>query len=154
MPDVTEVVSEANRLATKDEAALELLLGMREKAIEENPQLREDLYFEPKYDGRLMGPLEDIRGLGRRILNRWNKQLYGLVCGKGGENEKERDAILGALNIGETAVIGAVAAALLALGVPPPIAAPLAPLIVKMFVWPAKGRALRGLGRRNKSTNS
>jgi hypothetical protein len=79
-----------------------------------------------------------MRALGRKILKRWNKELHGLVCGSGSANEKERTEILNSLNLGETAVIAAVAAALFGLGVPPPIAAALAPLIVKKFIWPAK----------------
>ena len=138
MSDVSEVVDEANRLAKKDEASLEVLLGMRARAIEENPKLQDDVDFEPEYDQGMMGPLDDVRALGRAILRRWNKDLYGLVCGKRTAIEKERAAILSALNLGETAVIGAVATALLSLGVLPPIAAAAAPLIVKVFIWPAK----------------
>lgn len=47
-------------------------------------------------------------------------------------------AKLTSLNLGEAAVIAAVAGALIGLGVGAAIAAPLAPLIVRRFIWPAK----------------
>jgi hypothetical protein len=144
MSDACEVVDEANRLAKKDEAALELLLGMRARAIEENPSLQDDVDFEPEYDQATMGRLDDVRALGRNILKRWNKELHGLVCGEQAANQKERAAILGALNLGEAAVIGAVATASLGLGVPAPIAAVVAPLIVGKFIWPAKDELCAG----------
>jgi len=133
-----EVEREAKRLANKDEKALELLVGMQAQAIDKEPSLAEQVSLEPKYDEATMGFLDDVRALGRRILKRWNRELNKLVCGTDSASEKDRNAILGALSMGETAVIAAVAAALLGLGVPAPIAAALAPLIVKKFIWPAK----------------
>jgi hypothetical protein len=135
----SRVISEAQRLAAeRDESSLELLIGMQAKAIEKDPRLAEHISLEPQYDEPTMGLLDDVRGLGRRILKRWNRELNKLVCGTDSASEKDRNAILGALSLGETAVIGAVAAALLGLGVPAPIAAALAPLIVRRFIWPAK----------------
>ncbi len=133
-----EVRREAQRLAKKDEKALELLVGMQAKAIEKEPGLAKSISLEPQYDEATMGFLDDVRALGRRILKRWNRELNKLVCGTDSGSEKDRKAILDALDIGETAVIGAVATALVGLGVPLPIAAALAALIVKKFIWPAK----------------
>jgi len=76
--------------------------------------------------------------LSRRILNRWNKELCGLVCGAKGNDQNTRKAIFDSLNLGEAAVIAAVVGALLSLGVGAALAAPLAPLIVGKFIWPAK----------------
>lgn len=139
MADVNEVIAAAQRLYDrKDEVGLELLIGMRDRAIEKIPALEDDVEFEPEYEAQTMGPLDDIKALGRKVLNRWNKELYSLVCNKEGDDQKDRKAILDSLSLGETAVIGAVAAALLTLGVAAAIAAALAPLIVKRFIWPAK----------------
>jgi|SRR5271165_5228882 len=138
MPDISTVVNEAKRLETRDEASLELLVGLRAKALEENPALEDTVDLEPKYDTATMGALDDVKALGRRIAKRWNKELYGLVCENKAGDPQDRKAILDALNLGEAAVIGAVAGALIALTVPAPIAAALAPLIVKKFIWPAK----------------
>lgn len=139
MTDINAVVDAAKRLYTqKDEVGLELLIGMRAKAIEQDPTLEDNVDLEPKYQAETMGALDEIKALGSRILDRWNKELYHLVCGNKGEDQKDRKAVLSSLNIGEAAVIAAVASALLSLGVVAAIAAALAPLIVKRFIWPAK----------------
>ena len=102
MPDVKAVVDAAQRLdKQKDEVALELLVGMREKAIQKNPALKDDVDFEPKYDSTTMGPMDDVKALGRRILNRWNKELCGMVCGSTAADQKDRKAVLDSLNLGE-----------------------------------------------------
>src|SRR6266436_3999156 len=99
MPAVSDVTAEATRLAQqKDDKALELLVGMRAKAIEENPNLKDQVALEPMYDESIMGSMDDVRALGQRVLKRWNKELHGLVCGNQPTDQKERDAILGALN--------------------------------------------------------
>jgi len=139
MPNAKTVADAANRLyKQKDEDALEVLIGMREKAIDANPALKDDVEFEPQYEFETMGGLDELKAMGRRILNRWNKELYGVVCGGKSGDQKDRKAVLDSLNLGETAVIAAVASALLTLGVYAAIAAALAPLIVKRFIWPAK----------------
>jgi hypothetical protein len=138
MPDTSAVVAAADQLAKRDEAALELLIGLRAAAIEKDPSLADDVNLEPHYEATLMGPLEDIKSLGRRILNRWNKELHDIVCGNEKTDKTDRQAILNSLNLGEAAVIAAVATALLSLGVVAALAAVLAPLIVKRFIWPAK----------------
>lgn len=138
MADVAAVIKEAERLKDRDEASLLTLVGLREKALQLNPALKDQVDIEPKYDSQTMGALDDVRALGLRVLKRWNKELYGLVCSNKGSDKKDRQAILDSLNLGEAAVIGAVAGALMALGVPAPVAAALAPLITKKFIWPAK----------------
>lgn len=138
MIDKNAVALAAQRLSSRDEAALEILVALRENAIEDDPQLRDNIDFEPQYDGTTMGALDEIRDLGRRILRRWNKELCGIVCGQSAGYEKDRIAVLESLNLGETAVIAAVAGALLSVGVAAAVAAALAPLIVKRFIWPAK----------------
>jgi hypothetical protein len=138
MADISAVTTAAQDLASKDEESLVMLIGMLEGEIKKNPAIAQDPYYQPKYDGNTMGLMDDVKRPGRRVLNRWNKELHGLVCGGKTGDQKDRDAILSALNLGEVAVIGAVAAALMGLAVPAPIAAALAPLIVRKFIWPAK----------------
>lgn len=138
MPDVKTVVRSAQRLSARDEASLELLLGMRARAIEASPALKDDPDLEPKYEVNTMGALDDLRALGRRILGRWNSELHGVVCGARSEDRKGRKAILDSLNLGEAAVVAAVASVLLSAGAAGAFAAALAPLIVKKFILPAK----------------
>jgi hypothetical protein len=139
MLDVTVVVEAANRLyERRDDSALELLIGMREKAIENNPALADKVDLEPKYEVETMGALDDIRALGKRIVNRWNRELCGVVCGAKTDDQKSREAILKSLNLSEIAVIATVTSALLSLGVTAAIAAALSPIVVRKFIWPAK----------------
>jgi hypothetical protein len=123
--------------ATKDEDALELMLGMIEKESKENPALADDLGFRPEY-GPQMGLIDNLKSLGRKIATTWSRQLHAIVCGEADQDSKDREKILTALNMGEAAVIGAVAAALIGLSLPAALAAAAAPLIVKRFIWPAK----------------
>jgi len=138
MTDKSAVAAAAQRLSSRDEAALEVLLGLRQKAIESDPTLKDNVDFEPKYEEKTMGPLKEIKDLGLRIVRKWNKELRSLVCGQDAKHNKDRTAVLDSLNLNEAAVIAAVAGALLSIGVAAALAAALAPLIVKRFIWPAK----------------
>ena len=40
-----------------------------------------------------MGALDEIKALGWRILDRWNKELYGVVCGNKGDDQKDETAL-------------------------------------------------------------
>jgi len=152
MTDVNAVVTAAHRLnEEKDDEALLVLVGMREQAIKADPTRENDPNLDVAYAETTMGPLDDIKRLGKRIASRWSKELHGIACGNESKDAKEREALLTSINMGEAAVIAAVAAALISLGVGAAIAAPLAPLIVRKFIWPAKdelceawGEALEG----------
>lgn len=142
---IEQVREAAQRLAqSKDDTALELLLGMRDQAIAKDPSQKDDPYLAPQYDGPTMGSIDTLRDLGRRIAKRWSRELHGLVCGSAGKDRNERRELLSALNLGEAAVIAAVASALLALGLAGAIAAAAAPLIVRRFIWPAKDELCTG----------
>jgi hypothetical protein len=143
MSDEAAVVTAATKLLTKDEAALLLEIGLRKKAIDADPTAADDPNLHVVYDSTHMGLLDDVKSLGLRIMSRWNKELYGLVCppksAKGNvEAKKLRDKLLGALNLDEAALIAAVVPGLMFLGAPAAIAAAVAPVIVKMFIIPAK----------------
>lgn len=152
MTDVNAVVTAAHRLnEEKDDEALLVLVGMREQAIKANPAGQNDPNLDVTYAETTMGPLDDIKRLGKRIASRWSKELHGIACGNESKDAKEREALLNSINLGEAAVIAAVAAVLISSGVGAAIAAPLAPLIVRKFIWPAKdelctawGEALEG----------
>lgn len=45
-------------------------------------------------------PLDDVIGLGERILKRWNKAIYDLVCGGEGVDPQAKKTILDALKLG------------------------------------------------------
>jgi hypothetical protein len=143
MANVDATVQEAEKLgATKDEHALELELGMRDEAIKKDPALENKPDLKLEY-AKHMGLIDDLKATGRRIAVRWSKELYTIVCEQGADTE-DRKRFLDALNLGEVAVIGATATALIGMGVLAPIAAAASPLIVKRFIWPAKDELCEG----------
>ncbi|TCO72119.1 hypothetical protein [Rhodovulum euryhalinum] len=122
--------------AEKDDEALLVMLGKQEKAIAREPSLALQPMLDPDYDSTHMGLVDDLKDLGRRIVARWSRALYELVCGGQGE-DADRKKLFEALNVGEAAAIGAVTALLLGMAVPPPVAAAASVVIVRKFLLPA-----------------
>lgn len=147
MPNLSAIVTAARRLnEQKEDEALYVLIGMREKAVANEPALKDDPDLEVVYAEPTMGPLDDIKRLGKRITNRWSKELYAIVCGNEDKDTEIRESLLNSLSLGEAAVIAAVASALISMGVGAAIAAPLAPLLVRRFIWPAKDELCEAWG--------
>ena len=147
MPNLSAIVTAARRLnEQKEDEALYVLIGMREKAVANEPGLKDDPELEVVYAEPTMGPLDDIKRLGKRITNRWSKELHAIVCGNADKDAEVRESLLNSLSLGEAAVIAAVASALISLGVGAAIAAPLAPLLVRRFIWPAKDELCEAWG--------
>ncbi len=128
-------IAAAQSYAEYDEDALLVVLGKQENAIMNDPTLAADPNLNPDYNSTHMGVIDDVKSLGRRIAARWNKELFAIVCGSG--NNHARKELLDALNLGEAAAIAAVAGMLLAIA-PAAVAAPLAALLVKSLLMPAK----------------
>lgn len=128
-------ILKAQDYASYDSEALLMLLGKQEQVKDRQAWAFADPGFDPAYDTAMMGALDGVKAAGIRVMNRWSKELYQLVCGSG-ENQA-RDELMEALNLGETAAIAAVASLLLAIA-PAAVAAPLSVLLVKSFVLPAK----------------
>jgi hypothetical protein len=125
-------------LIESDESQLYEQLGIRSKAIEENPEVAGN--FDPllTFDAAAMGPLEDIRKLGQRIFRRWEKEAYILVCGTSAGEEADRKAISDAFGIGATTVATFIATGLInTFGLAPAIASVIAVIIIKRFFHPA-----------------
>jgi hypothetical protein len=74
--------------------------------------------------------------LGARLVDRLHRELYGLLCGDGGEASEERDKLKDALKLSQAAMIGGISAALIAIGTPPFIAPLVAAVIVKSGIDP------------------
>ena len=86
-----------------------------------------------------MGVLDSVKSLGLRLLKRWNKELYGVICGDKPEDAEERSKIMTALNLGAGAAATAIAATLTSwLAVPAALAVVLAPILVKRLLVPGK----------------
>ncbi len=140
MPELTKQAETAvKKLLKSDEEQLYETLGIRVKAMEEDPS--KGGYFEPQvtYRAAQMGLKEDIQKLGQKLFNRWNVETYKLVCGSDPESEKDREKLLKAFGTNDDVVIAASLSALLvtSLGMAPAIAAVIAVLLLKRFLHPA-----------------
>ncbi len=132
-----ETVAAAQDLAGLDEAALYVLIGTQEKAIERNPVLAFDARLSPGYDTAHQGLVTELKTIGERIANKWARALFDLVCGAK-DDDPTRTQLLSAVGISEAAAIAAVTALIMPL-VSPPIAAAVSVVIVKKFLIPAGG---------------
>lgn len=112
---------------------LYILIGKQERAIDVDPVLAFDPALTPQYEKAMMGPLDGLKELGRRIARKWARALHDLICG--GKDDAARKQLFDALSISEAATIGAVTTLLLPV-LSPPIAAAVAVVIVKRFLGP------------------
>jgi hypothetical protein len=125
------------KLLKSDEDQLYQQLGMRSKALAQDPTLAGSFDIKVMYDGAAMGPMEDVIAFGKRIFNIWTVQANKLVCGTEAEDSADRKKLVDALGIGETAVAVALAAIIVThLGLAPVLAAVIAAIIIKRFFNP------------------
>lgn len=125
------------KLLKAEDSQLYEQLGMRAKAIADDPTKAG--LFEPHvvYDQAQMGLKEDVLELGQRLFQRWNREAHNLVCGAEVQDQQDRSSLLGAFGIDEVAVAAALSALLVTnLGIAPALAAVVAVLLVKHFFRP------------------
>ena len=135
---IKQAESAAEKLLKADENQLYEQLGIRAKAIAEDPMKGSS--FEPQvtYDQAQMGLKEDVLNFGKRLFRRWNVQAYGLICGSDAEDEKDRGALVSVFGISDVAVAAALSGLLVThLGLAPALAAVIAALAIKRFFRPA-----------------
>ena len=86
-------------------------------------------------EGGLEGGLPAIGAVTRRLLRRWERELYDLLCGQDADDTADRAKLRDAAGLGPDALIGALAGWLVAgpLGVPALLAGVLAAILVKRF---------------------
>jgi hypothetical protein len=89
------------------------------------------------HDEKMMGPLDDVRALGRRVLARWNRELFQVMCGSAAGDQKERESLLKAIGVSDVAIASALTALLVTWGVAAAIATLIAALVVKRIISPA-----------------
>lgn len=82
------------------------------------------------------GLANDLRELGSRVLDRFQRELYRLLCEDGPAGNADRQSLRDALALGDAAVVGALTGALVMLGCPPPAAPLVAALVVKRGINP------------------
>jgi uncharacterized membrane protein YdfJ with MMPL/SSD domain len=122
------------KLLQSDPDQLYAELGLRQKAIQVDPQQAAMFETTATYDAAFAGPLDVLKDFGRKFFNRFSKDAYALVCGTDQQNSEERKKIVEAFGGGQVAVASALTAALMSwFGWAPAIAAVIAALIVKLF---------------------
>lgn len=86
-------------------------------------------------EGGLEGGLPIIGAAARRLLRRWERELFDLLCGSNADDTKDRDKLREAMGLGQEALVGVVAGWLIAgpLGVPALLGGVLAALLVRRF---------------------
>lgn len=127
-------------LMAADENTLLEQLGMRSKAVTAGVVDAMGYTATPVYEVALMGPLDDLRTLGRRLLARWNRELYKVMCGSDKGDASDRESLFKALGLGDVAVAAAITAVLVSsFAMAPAIATVVAALVVKRIVVPAGG---------------
>jgi hypothetical protein len=126
------------KLLKADENQLYEQLGIRAKAIAEDPTKGSS--FEPQvtYVQAQMGLKEDVQEFGQRLFRRWNVEAHKLICGPDPEDQKDREDLVNAFGISDVAVAATLSALLVThLGLAPAIAAVVAALAIKRFFRPA-----------------
>ena len=122
------------KLLQSDPDQLFAELGLRQKAIENDPTQAGLFETTATYDASFAGPLDDLKEFGKRFFDRVSKDLYNIVCGTDAEDAAERKKLLDAFGLGGTAFAGALAALLVgSFGWAPAISAVVAALVVKLF---------------------
>jgi hypothetical protein len=129
-----QAASAIEKLMQSDPDQLYSELGLRQKAILENPQVAG--LFDPdiSYDAPFAGPLDVLKEFGQNLFDRLSKSVYDLICGTGSENEEDRKKIEVAISLGATATATALASLLVgSFFLAPAIAAVVATIAVKLF---------------------
>lgn len=128
------------KLLKADERQLYEQLGIREQAIQTDPEKSNFLDPQVIYNPALMGGKEDVLELGKNIFNGWAVEAYKLTCGSEDEDLEDRKKLITATGVSEVAIASALASLLIAqLAVPAAIAPVIAAIAVKRFFRPAYG---------------
>ena len=134
MPQQQLSQQELRDLAEADEDQLLEQLGMRgavsARDFEKSAQLQPALSGA---DVTAMGIKDDLKVLGQRILRRWNRSAYEVICGDDPDDAKAREDVKKAIGLGDAAVIGAGSYALIGIGLMPALAPVVAAILVKKF---------------------
>jgi hypothetical protein len=139
MPDATHDTEQAAHLLLQSpEAKLYEELGIRAKALGADFTLAGSLTPQVAYEQSTMGLKDDVRDFGKRLFERLQKELYGLVCGSLEKDTADRAKLLDAIGVSEVAFASALTGFIvLHLGIAPALAPILAAIVVKRFFRPA-----------------
>jgi hypothetical protein len=126
------------KLLQAEEDQLYEELGIRAKAMGQDPTVSGSFDPEVTYEAAQMGLKEDVLEFGQRLFRRWNAQAYELVCGAEAGQQQERSQLMNAFGVSDVAVAAVISSLLVSsVGLAPAIAAVVAALVVKRFFRPA-----------------
>ena len=126
------------KLLKADEKQLYEILGIREKAIESDPDKRNLIDPQVTYDEAQMGTKEEVLELGQNIFERWALETYKLACGSEDTDLEERKKLVTASGVSEVAIASAITGLLITeLAVPAALAPVIAAIVVRRFFRPA-----------------
>lgn len=129
-------------LTNADTATLYAKLGAYASTFPKDPARFSAVGNTVTMDVPFAGPLDEAIDLGKRILKRWNKVMYDLVCGDGDDVDPEaRKTILDAVKVGSPATIAAAITGVLisTFSVGPAVAVVVGVLLGKVLL-PAAGK--------------
>lgn len=134
---VAAVAAHATMLLNLDEDALLAELDRRIGLVALDPASGElpSMELLTVAEGGLEGGFREIGPAARRLLRRWERELFDLLCGKADGDKAARDKIRDALGLGTDALVAALSGWLVTgpLGVPALLAGVLAAILVKRF---------------------
>src|SRR5437879_2339640 len=123
MADTTADTQRAlERLLKSSENQLYEELGTRTRALQREFAVAGQVEPKVTYDVALMGPLDGVRALGKRIFHRWNVEANKLMCGDDPEHKADREKLLTAANLTDAVVGTTISTALISVGLAPAIA--------------------------------
>jgi hypothetical protein len=129
-----EAVPVVEKLLQSETDQLYAELGLRQKAIAQDPKQAGLLAPDVTYDAPFAGPLDTLRDFGQQFFERLSRDAYGLLCGSDAANADQRQKLLDAMNLGQTAFAATLVGALVGtFGLAPALASVVAALIVRLF---------------------
>lgn len=130
-----------------DDTTLLTEIGRRQALLEMTPDISESISLAVHPEGT-EAVHASFLDLGRRLVDRLNRELYRVLCGEEEGDRAEREKLKASLRLSEAAMIGGIATTLMAIGTPPFVAPLAATVIVKSGVQPAWEETCRFWGER------
>jgi hypothetical protein len=119
-------------LLTEPEDELFAELGIRARALSRHPAAAGSFNPDVRYNEVWMGDVDDVRAFGRRLYDRWDRELHDLVCGNDPGGQAQRKALGDELGAGEPAFAAYLALLVVSsLGIAPALASVAAVIVVK-----------------------
>lgn len=103
----SQVSTAVRELAKSDTTSLYARLGAYSEQFPETP----DVFVTPNasvaVDTSIAGPLDDAAKLGKRILVRWHRTMFDLVCSENSSDREARSAIFNAVKLNSPEALAA-----------------------------------------------